>query len=155
MNSNLEISLFIKKFKGKGGWMYLELPESFIPKTYLEFGMVTVSGKVDEVSFKHKKLMPIGNGNLMLPLNKEFRKKLNKTVGDQVNIVVFEDHTELEIPEDLVACLKFESTNVYEKFMSFPNSMKNQYITWIFSATKQETKEKRMAEAITKIIQTQ
>lgn len=154
MNSNLKISLFIKKFEGKGGWMYLELPESFIPKIFLEFGMVTVSGNVDGVSFKQKKLMPIGNGKLMLPLNKELRKKIGKTVGDQVSVEFFEDHSEPNIPEDFITCLKFESTKVYEKFLSFPNSVKNQYIRWIFSATKAETKEKRMAEAITKIIET-
>ena len=67
-NRPLVDSLYLlKKFPGKGGWTYAEIPEVLQDKDN-PFGWVKVSGNIDGYELKQYKLMPMGNGKLFYRL---------------------------------------------------------------------------------------
>ena len=52
-----------------------------------------------------------------------------------------------ETPEDLIAALK-ENTRASATFDAFPPSCKREYIEWIVEAKREETRAKRLAQAV-------
>ena len=88
----------LHKFPGKGGWTYAEIPE--IPQDKkAPFGWVKVKGSIDDYTFSDYRLMPMGNGHLFLPVNAAVRKKIGKGEGDYVQVVLFKDESDLQIPQ--------------------------------------------------------
>ena len=67
----------LEKFPGKGGWTYAKIPEILQDKSS-PFGWVRVRGSIDGYEIKSYHLMPMGNGNLFLPVKAEIRKKIEK-----------------------------------------------------------------------------
>jgi len=64
----------LEKFPGKGGWTYVRIPEVLQNKNS-PFGWVKVKGRIDDYEIKNYKLMPMGNGQLFLPVKSDIRKK--------------------------------------------------------------------------------
>jgi len=95
--------------------------------------------------------MPMGNGNLFLPVKAEIRKKIKKEEGDFVHVVLYPDSSHLEVPEELLLCLQDEPTAL-KFFQSLSESEQNYYIQWIYSAKKEETKVKRVAQTINRLM---
>ncbi len=135
----------LQKFEGKGGWTYVEISEIPMPKT--SFGMLKVKGKIDNYEFSNVRLMPLGNGHLMLVVKSEIRKKIKKQAGDTVHIVISEDNMPTEIPEELILCMKYED-GILEKFETYSDSEKKTFIDWIYSAKTEQTKVDRIAKTI-------
>jgi len=135
----------LQKFEGKGGWTYAEIPEIPMPKT--SFGMLKVKGKIDNYEFSNVRLMPLGNGHLMLTIKTEMRKKIKKQAGDTVHIILYEDNMPTEIPEELTLCMKYED-GILEKFEKYSDSEKKAFIDWIYSAKTEKTKAGRIAKTI-------
>ena len=50
--------------------------------------------------------MPSGNGQLLLSVKAEIRKKIKKQAGDYVHVILYPDNEPLEIPEELLLCLQ-------------------------------------------------
>ncbi|MGE5106387.1 MAG: DUF1905 domain-containing protein [Sphingobacteriales bacterium] len=140
----------MQKFPGKGGWTFAAIPE-IIPNKKNPFGWVRVKGFIDEIEIKQYHLMPMGNGNLFLPVKAEIRKKIKKQEGDWIKVVLFADNDPVEIPDELLVCLKDEP-KAYKAFYKLSESEQKQYVDWIYSAKKDETKIERMAKAINCII---
>jgi hypothetical protein len=142
LKSIVKKKYLLQKFTGKGGWTFAEIPE--IPQNKSNpFGWVKVRGFIDQVEIKNYHLMPMGNGKLFLPVKAEIRKKINKNEGDWIEVELFEDNLPLEIPDELMICLK-EDSFVYENFLKYTESEKKQFIDWIYSAKKEETKISRI-----------
>jgi Domain of unknown function (DUF1905)/Bacteriocin-protection, YdeI or OmpD-Associated len=136
----------LHKFPGKGGWTYAEIPE--IPQDKkAPFGWVKVKGSIDDHTFSDYRLMPMGNGNLFLPVKAAVRKKLRKGEGDYVQVILFKDESELEIPTDLLSCLVDEPV-AYERFFLLQQNVQREFIQWIGSAKKQETIAQRIVTVI-------
>ena len=133
----------LKKFPGKGGWTYAEIPEVMQSKTN-PFGWVSVRGFIDHYELKQYKLMPMGNGQLFLPVKKEIRKRIKKEVGDTVQITLYRDNSSTVIPEDILECFRNESAELYETFLSFTDGEKKAYLDWIGDAKTDATKVKRI-----------
>ena len=143
----------LQKFPGKGGWTYAAIPEVLQDK-HAHFGWVRVKGFIDGYEFKNYHLMPMGNGSLFLPVKAEVRKKIGKQEGDTVNVVLYKDDAPLEIPEELLVCLQDEP-RAYDKFKKLNEGFQKEYINWIFSAKKEETKIERIAACIKKLLKGQ
>ena len=141
----------LEKFPGKGGWTYAAIPEILQNKNN-PFGWVTVKGSIDAYELKQYKLMPMGNQQLFLPVRAEIRKKIGKEAGDFVRIVLYEDETPLEVPEELIDCLKSESQMIYQVFTQLSEGKKKTYIDWIYQAKTDDTKVKRIAAMIDDIL---
>ncbi len=140
----------LQKFPGKGGWTYASIPEVLQDKT-APFGWVKVRGTIDDYEFKHFKLMPMGDGTLFFPVRAEIRKKIKKEVGDEVHIILYQDLSLLEIPQELLICLKDEPL-AHTRFLALSEGKQKEIIDWISQAKKEETKVERIASCIEKLL---
>lgn len=140
----------LERFAGKGGWTYAAIPEVLQDKS-TPFGWVRVRGSIDGVEIKSYRLQPMGNGKLFLPVKAEIRKKIGKKEGDQVKIILYRDDSPLDIPEELLMCLQDEP-KAYQQFFQFTEGIQKEYITWIYSAKKNETRVQRIARTIGKLL---
>lgn len=146
MKPLIDQNYLLEKIQGKGGWTYARIPE--IPqdkKAY--FGWVKVKGTIDGFEIKKYHLMPMGNGTLFLPVKAEIRKKIKKTEGDYVHVILYPDNEPLELPEEMLLCLKEEPTAL-KFFNKLLEGEQKLYIQWIYSAKKEETKIDRLAKTI-------
>ncbi len=139
----------LEKFPGKGGWTYAAIPEVLQDK-HAWFGWVKVKGFIDHHELKNYRLMPMGNGSLFLPVKAEIRKKIGKSAGDKIHVILFPDNDPLEIPEEFLLCLKDEPA-VYKIFLQYTESEQKAYIDWIYGAKKSDTRVERIVKSIEKI----
>lgn len=137
----------LKKFPGKGGWTYAEIPE-IAQNPNNPFGWVKVKGSVDSYELKQYKLMPMGNGQLFLPVKAEVRKKIKKEAGDWVQIELEIDDSPVELTEELRECLVNESEDLLRTFEGLKDGQQKSYIDWIYEAKTEETKAKRIVQLI-------
>lgn len=140
----------LEKFQGKGGWTFARIPE-VAPNKNSPFGWVRVNGTIDGCEIQNYNLQPMGNGFLFLPIKSEFRKKIKKQEGDSVHIILYEDVDPIEIPEELILCLK-EVEGVYEAFITYSERKKITILNCIYSAKTDKTKVNRIAKIIDEII---
>ncbi|GAA5523170.1 YdeI/OmpD-associated family protein [Aliifodinibius salicampi] len=143
--------ILLQKFSGKGGWTYAELPE-ITPPDNTPFGWLTVSGHIDEYVLDHHKLMPMGNGNLFLPVKAVIRKEIGKEAGDYAKIILYRDKSPVDIPDEIMDCFKTEAPEAWENFKKFKETEKKAYLDWIYEAQKEETRIKRIREMLDKVI---
>jgi len=133
----------LNKFPGKGGWTYAVIPE--IPSdSNKPFGWVKVSGSIDDYPLKQVKLMPLGNGQLFLPVKAKIRKAIGKEAGDCVFVYLEIDESPLVIPEEILACFQNEAKNLLYVFKSFPEGEQKAYLDWIYDCKQEKTKIQRI-----------
>lgn len=139
----------LEKFPGKGGWTFARIDE--IPQDKkAHFGWVKVKGSIDGIEIKKYHLMPMGNGKLFLSVKAEIRKKIKKEAGDTVHVILYPDNEPLEVPKEMLLCLKDEP-KALTFFNSISESERKYYIQWVYSAKKEETKINRMAKSINRL----
>lgn len=136
----------LAKFPGKGGWTYVIISE-IRQNVKRKFGMVKVKGRIDDYELTGYNLMPMGTGQLFLPVKAEIRKKIGKKEGDWVNVELYADDSALDIPGELIDCLKDEP-KAYENFQKLGEGAQKEYRDWVYSAKKDETKVARIAKMI-------
>ncbi|GAB3203123.1 hypothetical protein ABID22_001257 [Pontibacter aydingkolensis] len=143
----------LEKFPGKGGWTFAAIPE-ILPDKHAYFGWVRVKGSIDSYEIKGYHLMPMGNGQLFLPVKTEIRKKIKKQAGDWVHVILYADNTPQEVPEELLLCLQDEPA-AYEKFRNCSDGEQKAFVDWIYSAKTDETKVERIVQCIQKLLSNQ
>jgi hypothetical protein len=147
----IDNTYILERFPGKGGWTYARIPEILQDKNS-PFGWVKVRGTIDGYEIRKCHLMPMGNGKLFLPVKAGIRKKLKKDAGDSVRVILYPDIEPLEVPEEILECLK-DDPDAYKFFKRLSDSEKNYYVNWITSAKKEETKVDRIAKTINRLSQ--
>ncbi len=140
----------LQKFPGKGGWTYAAIPEVLQNKNN-PFGWVKVKGSIDAFEFKHYKLMPMGNGTLFLPIKAAIRKQIGKQAGDYVEVILYADESNIEIPREIIDCFSFEAPKSYETFMSFTDGERKAYLDWIYAAKSDDTKTRRIVKMMDRL----
>ena len=93
----------LEKFPGKGGCTYAPLPGVAPDKTN-PFGSIKVKGTVDDYCVRQYHLIPMGNGNLFLPV----KATVKKQEGDFVHILLYSDDEPPVVPSDFLDCLRDE-----------------------------------------------
>ena len=141
----------LEKFPGKGGWTYTIIPE-ILPDPKSPFGWVKVKGSIDGFEISNYHLMPTatGTGQLFLSVKSEIRKKIKKQAGDYVHIILYPDNEPLEVPEELLLCLK-DDTEALQFFNSLNENEQHQYVKWIYSAKTDQTKVDRIAKTLVRL----
>ncbi|MBD0401268.1 YdeI/OmpD-associated family protein [Flammeovirga sp. EKP202] len=137
----------LQKFSGKGGWTYAELPTIPMDKNN-PFGWVRVNGFIDEYELKSYKLMPMGNGNVFLPVKAQIRKKIKKEEGDEVSIRLYLDEASIVVPEEIKSCLELESNIVQENFNGLSDEKKKEYVNWIYNTRNEDIKAERILKML-------
>jgi hypothetical protein len=140
----------LKKFPGKGGWTYAEVPE-IAPDPTNPFGWVQVRGSIDGYALSHCKLMPMGRGRLFLPVRAEIRKAIGKRAGDSVWVTLYRDTSEAPIPDEILSCFANEPPLVAETFAGFTPGERKSYLDWICQAKTEETRANRIARMMERL----
>jgi hypothetical protein len=142
----------IKKYGQQGektGWTYINIPERIAlalkPNNKKSF---RVKGNLDAYSIKRVALIPVGGGAFILPVNALMRKAIRKNVGATIRVELNVDIEEIKPPKDLILCLKDEPTAL-EQYNALAKSHQLYFTRWIDSAKMEETKAKRIAQAVT------
>lgn len=138
------------KYPGKGGWTYVVV-EGITADKKSRFGFVRVKGTIDKYPIKNYNLMPMKTGTLFLPIKADIRKKIGKEAGDFIKVVLYADNEPVEIPEELLLCLK-EEPLAHKIFLSFTQSEQKGYIDWIYSAKREQTKADRIVLTINRTL---
>lgn len=141
----------IQKMNMKGGWCYVLLPKQ-ASNTANPFGWYIVKGSIDDYKIVQYKLWPTKTGNWFLPIKAEIRKKINKQVGDTVNIVLYTDSSKVQIPNDFLVCLEdYPLAKTF--FNSLSATSQKQFIDHIYSSKNVMVQANRMVSAFKKMEQ--
>lgn len=147
----IKFSTRILKFGKQGeksGWTYIEISarqaEQLNPGYKVSF---RVKGTLDQHPIRQVAIMPMGEGNFVLPLNAVMRKAIGKKEGDKLNVEISLDQREIVLSPDLMRCLKDEPA-LLKVFKKLPGSHQKYYSRWIESAKTSTTKAKRIAQAL-------
>lgn len=151
-------STTIKRFATKGektGWSYIEVSEKNSNK--INPGCrksYRVKGTLDQFKIQKISLLPMGDGNFILPINASIRKGTGKVAGDAIKVSLALDERQLELNKDFVACLK-DDARAYEFFKTLAKGHQNYFSKWIDSAKTDATKTKRITMAVIALAQGQ
>jgi hypothetical protein len=140
----------LDRFEGVGTWIYADVPFD-VEKVFGRNGQVKVKGTVNGVAFRSS-LMPHGDGTHFLVVNKAVRERARVDVGKPVRVVLEIDAEKREVgaPPDLAKALagnKAAKTN----WDTFAYSHKKAYVDWITDAKKEETRRRRVEQAVAKL----
>ena len=142
----------IHKFDRKGektGWTYVELRASqakkLKPDTRVSF---RVKGSLDSFKIKQTALVPMGEGNFILPFNLAMRKGTGKKQGDKLKVSLELDESEFVFSQDFIACL-VDDPAASDFFQTLPGSHQKYFSKWIDSAKTPATKTRRIVMAVT------
>ena len=141
----------ILQFKEQGektGWVYIQVPkkiaDKLLPGNKRSF---RVKGKLDDHTISQVALLPMGEGNFILPLNATIRKAIRKTKGAKLEVKLEVDSKPLKISKELLVCMEDEP-DAKAYFEKLAPSHRQYYSKWIESAKTDATKTKRIALAI-------
>lgn len=147
----ISFEAIIRKFaenKDKTGWTYIEIPANIAkkikPETKKSF---RVKGTLDQYKIKGTSILPMGEGDFILPLNAAMRKEIKKIIGEKVSVSLMEDPELPKLSEDLLNCLEDEPLAL-KNFNSLTASHQRYYSNWVESAKTEATKAKRITKAM-------
>lgn len=88
----------------------------------------------------------------IIGITKEIRKKIEKEPEDIIEVTIEKDEEErvVEIPTDFKERIELDN-NIKEFWNTLSFSIQKKYVTWITSAKKEETRNKRIDTAIEKL----
>jgi hypothetical protein len=147
----ITFTAILQKFDKKGektGWTYLEIPVDIAQQIKFDTRVsFRVKGKLDDFSINLVALIPMGEGDFILPINAQMRKGIRKVEGASVQVSLEEDKSELDISAELLICLEDDSI-ASKAFHAMPKSHQFYYSKWIESAKTIETKTKRISMTV-------
>lgn len=132
----------------KTGWSYIPVT-SKLANVLKENNKLSfrIKGKLDEFTIKGIALMPMGNGDFIMPLNAAVRKGIKKGQGATVNVCIEVDKTPILPSSELMECL-MDEPKALSNFNKLAKSHQNYYIKWIDAAKTETTRAKRIAGTV-------
>lgn len=130
---------------------YVAIPFD-VEKEYGTKGQVKVKASFDGHPYRGV-IANMGTGSHIIGLRKDVRAAIGKQVGDVIKVTIEKDEEDrvVEMPEELIKLLsKNKAAKTFYDTLSFTN--RKEYAVWISSAKKEETKEKRLADTLTKLL---
>lgn len=90
-------------------------------------------------------------GENMIGLNKAVRTELGVEAGDELRVTIELDAGErtIEVPADLSQALA--GAGLTDTFAALAPSHRKEYVRWVTEAKKPETRQRRVAETITRL----
>lgn len=141
----------ILKFASKGektGWTYVDIPPDIISKLKLKTKKeFRIKGLIDDVKIERLATYPIGNGNFIIALNADLRKKLGKKEGATVQVKFELDISEPLQSQELIDCLN-EDPIALKQFNTLNLSHRNYFHRYIYTAKGADTKAGRIVNTI-------
>jgi hypothetical protein len=88
-------------------------------------------------------------GEFLVGLNREVRQGAGVDAGDEAEVILILDQQprEVDIPDDLASALAADP-QVQAKFASMAFTHRKEYARWITEAKKEETRQRRVQQAV-------
>lgn len=154
----VQFNTTVLKFDRQGektGWTYIVIPsaiaEKIRPGNKKSF---RVKGNLNGQTIRQKALLPMGNGDFILPLNGTLRKQLGIRKGEKLKVQLEEDAKPLQLSPALLSCLADEP-DALAYFNTLPPSHRRYYSKWIEDAKSASTQAKRITQAINAFVRKQ
>lgn len=147
----IKFTAILKKYADQGektGWTYIEIPANIAGK--LKPGnkkSFRVKGLLDEFPIEQVALMPMGDGDFIMPFNATMRKGTGKRQGAAVKVQLEADDAGFELNDEFVACMEDEP-QAMAFFKSLAPGHQRYFSNWIDSAKTEGTRAKRIAQTI-------
>ena len=141
---------FETRLSGDGSSLsWIEIP----PKVMAYFsGRKRVKVKASLNGYGYRTTIFSMGGCCGIPVRKEIREKAKLKAGERVKVLLKEDLEErrVSIPTDLLRALK-ATKRLYERFSSLSYTHKKEYVNWIITAKRAETRSTRIAKTLEKL----
>ena len=145
--STVKFTARLEKFGKNGektGWTFIQVPARLAQKLKPDCKVsFRVKGRFDDYTFEKVAMLPMGEGNFIIPLKAPVRKELGKQEGHSIKVVLDLDDRTLTLSSDLMRCLK-DDPQCLDAFKALPRSHQNYYSNWIEQAKTMQTKTKRI-----------
>ena len=144
--AEVEFEATLVRPEGVGTWTYLDVPPELSDLLGAK-GQVKVAGTIDGHAFRTS-TRPHGDGTHYLIVDKSLRDAIGVTAGDIVHVVMGKDTAArtIEAPVDLADRLRGDGLS--KTFESLSYSRKKEFVYWIESAKKLETRKRRIGDAL-------
>ncbi|WP_169732317.1 YdeI/OmpD-associated family protein [Cohnella thermotolerans] len=135
---------------GIGTWVYVNVPFD-AAAAFGGKGQLRVRGTVNGATFRSS-LLPHGDGTHYLVVGSVLRAAAGAEVGDVVRVALEADTEErtVDVPEDLLAALE-ERPEALDFFTGLAYSYRKEYVNWIESAKREQTRRSRIAQAVERL----
>lgn len=134
--------------KDKTSWTFIIIPAAVAKQIHDNKKGFRVKGKLDNYKIEMVSLLPVGDGDFMMPLNQKMRKGIGKSaIGEKVHVEIELDSRVPELCEELLVCLEDEP-RAKATFDGFTPSHQRYFSKWIEDAKTIETKTKRLTRVI-------
>src|SRR6267154_4311220 len=148
----IKFNAIIQRFDKQGektGWTYFEISAAQAKKINpgVKVGY-RVKGKLDQFPFEKMALLPMGEGQFIMPLKATIRKAIGKRQGDKLRVEMELDQRQIQPSADFMKCLK-EDLPAMAFFKTLPGSHQRYFSKWIDEAKTMQTKTKRIVMALT------
>jgi len=141
----------ILKFSSKGektGWTYVVIPPDILKKLKLKDKKgFRIKGAMDDVKFEKLSTYPIGDGEFIIAINGDMKKKLGKKEGAMISIKFELDSSKALESKELLDCLK-EDKEAQKAFFAQLKSHQNYFHRYIETAKGAATKAGRIVNTI-------
>lgn len=131
---------------------YITIPFD-VKKEYGTGGQIKVKATFDGHPYRGI-IVNMGSGGHVLGIRKDIREIIKKKKGNTVTVTLIKDteKREVAVPNDLVLSLSKKKKDL-EFFNSLSYTNRKEYVQWITSAKKPETRDKRLLETLNKLSQ--
>ncbi len=142
-----EFEAVIRKAEGVNG-AYVEPP--FDVEEVFGAKRVKVLATFDGIKYRGS-LVRMG-GRYMLGMTQDIRKLIGKEPGDKVAVTIVKDDEErlVEAPADFFEALE-RNSDAYATYEALSYSGKKDYVLWITTAKREETRRDRIEKSILKL----
>ena len=139
----------------KTGWTYFIIPAAISNKVKPDWKRsYRVKGLLDKHPIKGIALLPMGEGDFIMPLNTALRKAIRKKHGDSLQVQLEEDKTEFVLNPDMMLCLADEP-EALKNFKKQPGSHQRYFSKWIDSVRSDTLKARRIAQTVNAMLRGQ
>ncbi|MCJ7702906.1 MAG: YdeI/OmpD-associated family protein [Anaerolineales bacterium] len=144
--AEFEFEATLVRPEGVGTWTYLDVPSDLSDLLGAK-GQIKVAGTINGHAFRTF-TRPHGDGNHYIVINKSIRDAIQVTAGDVVHVVMEKDTAPrtVETPVDFTDRLR--GNRLVKTFESLSYSRKKEYVDWIESARKPETRKRRIEDSL-------
>jgi hypothetical protein len=131
----------------KGAWTFFTLPFS-VEEAFGTKARLPVKGTMNGAPFASS-AMPAGDGTHAMAVSKQLQAAARASAGDIVTVVLEPDAEvrTVDVPAELEAAFA-GARKAHAAFTALAYSHQKEYVTWIASAKRPATRERRVAQAI-------
>jgi hypothetical protein len=149
-NKVYEFQAVMKKPENVNG-AYVEFPYD-VEKEFGVRGQVKVKAYFDGYEYRGS-LVKMGSNCHILGITQAIRKSIGKEPGDIITVKLSKDDEErvIDVPQELKELLD-TNPKAKEFFDSLSYTNRKEYVTWITTAKREETRKNRLVVALEKLL---